>query len=62
MVEMVRDFAATALAPHTAEWDENKHFPVDVLAEAGALGMGGIYVGEEHGGSALSRSRRRADL
>ncbi|AIY01350.1 hypothetical protein ART_1751 [Arthrobacter sp. PAMC 25486] len=56
MVEMVRDFAATALAPHTAEWDENKHFPVDVLAEAGALGMGGIYVGEEHGGSGLSRA------
>ena len=56
MVEMVRDFAANALAPHTAEWDENKHFPVDVLAEAGTLGMGGIYVGEEHGGSGLSRS------
>ncbi len=56
VVEMVRDFAATALAPHTADWDENKHFPVDVLAEAGALGMGGIYVGEEHGGSGLSRA------
>ncbi len=56
VVDMVRDFAATALAPHTAEWDENKHFPVDVLAEAGALGMGGIYVGEEHGGSGLSRA------
>ncbi len=56
VVEMVRDFAASALAPHTADWDENKHFPVDVLAEAGALGMGGIYVGEEHGGSGLSRA------
>ncbi|MDJ0317483.1 MULTISPECIES: acyl-CoA dehydrogenase family protein [Arthrobacter] len=56
MVEMVRDFAATELAPHTAQWDEDKHFPVDVLAQAGALGMGGIYVGEEHGGSGLSRT------
>ena len=55
VVEMVRDFAATAMAPHTAAWDEEKHFPVDVLAEAGALGMGGIYVGEEYGGSGLSR-------
>lgn len=55
MVEMVRDFAATSMAPHTAAWDEDKHFPVDVLAEAGALGMGGIYVGEEYGGSGLSR-------
>jgi alkylation response protein AidB-like acyl-CoA dehydrogenase len=56
MVEMVRDFATNELAPHTAQWDEEKFFPVDVLAEAGALGMGGIYVGEEHGGSALSRT------
>ncbi|ALV46078.1 acyl-CoA dehydrogenase [Arthrobacter alpinus] len=56
MVEMVRDFAANELAPHTALWDEEKFFPVDVLAQAGALGMGGIYVGEEYGGSALSRS------
>lgn len=56
VVEMVRDFATNALAPHAAQWDEDKHFPVDVLAEAGSLGMGGIYVGEEHGGSALSRT------
>ncbi|PYI69309.1 acyl-CoA dehydrogenase [Arthrobacter livingstonensis] len=56
VVEMVRDFAATALAPHAVQWDEDKYFPMDVLAEAGALGMGGIYVGEEHGGSGLSRT------
>jgi alkylation response protein AidB-like acyl-CoA dehydrogenase len=56
VVEMVRDFAATALAPHAAAWDEEKHFPVDVLAEAGALGMGGIYVSEEFGGSGMSRT------
>ncbi|WP_449373558.1 acyl-CoA dehydrogenase family protein [Arthrobacter psychrolactophilus] len=56
LVEMVRDFALHELAPHTARWDEEKFFPVDVLAQAGALGMGGIYVGEEYGGSALSRS------
>ncbi|MDJ0314334.1 acyl-CoA dehydrogenase family protein [Arthrobacter sp. H35-D1] len=56
VVEMVRDFAAAELAPHTAAWDEDKHFPVDVLAKAGELGMGGIYVSEDHGGSALSRT------
>lgn len=56
VVEMVRDFAATAMAPHTAAWDEEKHFPVDVLAQAGELGMGGVYVREEHGGSGLSRT------
>ncbi|WP_028264881.1 acyl-CoA dehydrogenase family protein [Arthrobacter sp. MA-N2] len=56
VVEMVRDFATTAIAPHAAEWDETKHFPVDVLKEAGTLGMGGIYVREEFGGSGLSRT------
>jgi alkylation response protein AidB-like acyl-CoA dehydrogenase len=56
MVEMVRDFASEALAPNAAKWDESKHFPVDVLREAGALGMGGIYVQEKFGGSGLTRS------
>ena len=55
LVAMVRDFANEALAPHAAKWDETKHFPVDVLAEAGALGMGGIYVREQFGGSELTR-------
>lgn len=56
LVQMVRDFANEALAPHAAKWDETKHFPVDVLREAGALGMGGIYVQEQFGGSGLTRS------
>lgn len=56
LVAMVRDFANEALAPNSAKWDETKHFPVDVLAEAGALGMGGIYVREQFGGSGLTRS------
>jgi alkylation response protein AidB-like acyl-CoA dehydrogenase len=56
LVAMVRDFAYEALAPNAAEWDETKHFPVDVLREAGALGMGGIYVQEQFGGSGLTRS------
>ena len=56
LVEMVHDFAATRIAPNALDWDENKHFPVDVLEEAGQLGMGGIYASEEFGGSALTRS------
>lgn len=53
--EMARDFARQEIAPHAIEWDETKTFPVDTLRAAAALGMGGIYVGEEHGGSGLSR-------
>jgi len=48
-------FAADRLAPHSAEWDERKHFPVDVLREAAALGLAGIYVAEDVGGSGLGR-------
>ena len=53
--EMARGFAADRIAPHALAWDEAKHFPVDVMREAAALGMGGVYVGEEFGGSGLTR-------
>ncbi|MEO7147940.1 MAG: acyl-CoA dehydrogenase family protein, partial [Terrimesophilobacter sp.] len=56
LVDMVRQFATESLAPHAAEWDEKHHFPLDVLAKAGELGMGGMYSSEEYGGSGLSRS------
>jgi len=55
LVEAVRDFAADRIAPHALDWDAEKHFPVDVLAEAGELGLGGIYVDEEYGGAGLDR-------
>src|SRR4051794_2085822 len=53
--ELARDFARRHLAPHAVEWDETKHFPVDVMREAASLGMGGIYIPEDVGGSALTR-------
>jgi len=56
IVQMVRQFATESLAPHAAEWDETHHFPVDVLRQVGELGMGGIYVKEDFGGSGLSRA------
>ncbi|GAA1668567.1 acyl-CoA dehydrogenase [Citricoccus zhacaiensis] len=55
LVDAVRDFATERIAPHALEWDEQKHFPVDVLAEAGELGLGGIYVDESYGGAGLER-------
>jgi alkylation response protein AidB-like acyl-CoA dehydrogenase len=55
LAAMVREFAAELIAPHAVTWDREKHFPVDVLRKAAELGMGGIYVAEEHGGSGLSR-------
>jgi alkylation response protein AidB-like acyl-CoA dehydrogenase len=53
--DMARSFAAEKIAPHALRWDEEKHFPVDVMREAAALGMGGIYIREDVGGSAMTR-------
>jgi alkylation response protein AidB-like acyl-CoA dehydrogenase len=53
--EAARAFAAAELAPHAARWDEEKHFPVDVLRQAAGLGFAGLYVREDVGGSGLTR-------
>jgi alkylation response protein AidB-like acyl-CoA dehydrogenase len=53
--EMARDFAAEKIAPHAVRWDEEKHFPVEVMREAAALGIGGIYIRDDVGGSAMTR-------
>jgi alkylation response protein AidB-like acyl-CoA dehydrogenase len=53
--DMARSFAEEQLAPHAIEWVQEKHFPVEVIRSAAALGMGAIYVSEAHGGSGLSR-------
>lgn len=53
--EMARTFAAEELAPYAAEWDRTHFFPVETLRKAAALGLAGIYVKEDVGGSALTR-------
>jgi alkylation response protein AidB-like acyl-CoA dehydrogenase len=53
--DMARAFAAEVFAPNALAWDETKHFPVAEMRKAAALGMGGVFVGEDVGGSGLSR-------
>ncbi|WP_324133066.1 isobutyryl-CoA dehydrogenase [Bosea sp. (in: a-proteobacteria)] len=53
--EMATAFANDTLAPEAMRWDEEKHFPVAEMRQAAALGMGGIYIAEDVGGSGLSR-------
>lgn len=53
--DMARSFAQDKLAPNAAAWDEGEVFPVDVLREAAALGLAGIYVRDDVGGSDLGR-------
>jgi alkylation response protein AidB-like acyl-CoA dehydrogenase len=53
--DMARQFAAERLAPKAVEWDETKHFHVAEMRKAAALGMGGVYIREDVGGSGLTR-------
>jgi len=53
--DMARQFAEEKIAPHSVRWDEEKHFPVDVMREAAKLGMGGVYIRDDVGGSGMTR-------
>src|SRR5919112_77887 len=46
----VREFAEAEIAPHAAEWDRKHHFPSDVVAKMGDLGLFGLTAPEEYGG------------
>lgn len=53
--DAARTFSEAELAPHSAEWDETKHFPVETMRRAAEMGFAAIYASEEHGGMALGR-------
>ena len=53
--DMARRFAADALVPHAARWDETHEFPADTIRAAAELGFAAIYVSEESGGIGLGR-------
>lgn len=55
IAEVARQFADEFLAPSALEWDRDKHFPVDVIRKGAELGLGGMYVKEDVGGSGLTR-------
>ena len=54
--DMARKFAEDQLMPHSEAWDRDSHFPVDVIKQAAELGFAGIYVRDDVGGSALTRT------
>jgi alkylation response protein AidB-like acyl-CoA dehydrogenase len=53
--DMARHFADEVFAPNAVAWDEARHFPVAEMRKAAALGMGGVFIAEDFGGSDLSR-------
>ncbi len=48
---LARRFAAEEIAPHAAAWDREHHFPKEVFAKLGELGLMGVCVPEAHGGA-----------
>jgi len=50
---MVRDFAEKNIRPNLMEWDETQHFPVEIFKQLGNMGLMGVLVPEEYGGSGL---------
>ncbi|MGI2131177.1 acyl-CoA dehydrogenase family protein [Shewanella baltica] len=53
--DLARQFAAEELTPFAAKWDEEHHFPKDVIQKAGELGFCSLYSPESEGGMGLSR-------
>ena len=53
--DMAKQFADAEFAPHAAKWDAEHIFPKDVIAQAGELGLCGLYSPEDAGGLGLSR-------
>ncbi len=48
-----KDFAHQHIRPHLMDWDESQEFPVSVFKELGKLGMMGVFVPEQYGGTGL---------
>ncbi|MGS0674458.1 acyl-CoA dehydrogenase family protein [Shewanella sp. 0m-4] len=53
--DLAQQFAKEELAPFAAKWDEEHHFPKDVIQKAGELGFCSLYSPESEGGMGLSR-------
>ena len=49
--QMVRDFAEKEIRPQMKNWDDHEIFPVETMKKLGELGLLGIFVPEEYGGS-----------
>src|ERR1700757_2386387 len=51
IADMIRKFGKEHITPHFMEWDESQKFPVEVFKKLGELGLMGVVVPTEYGGS-----------
>lgn len=54
ITQMVRDFAEKEIRPFMNQWDADEYFPVETMKKLGELGLLGIYIPEQYGGSGFS--------
>lgn len=54
IAQMVRDFAEKEIKPYYKQWDADEHFPVETMKKMGELGLLGIFIPEEYGGSGFT--------
>ena len=54
ITKMIADFAEKNIKPHLMEWDESQKFPIELFHKMGELGLMGVIVPQEYGGSGLS--------
>ena len=50
----IREFAEKEIKPHRSQWDEDQHFPIELVPALGRLGLMGIQVDEALGGAAMT--------
>lgn len=53
VAQSARDFAIQHIKPHLMEWDESQEFPLHIFKEMGKLGLMGVLVPEQYGGTGL---------
>ena len=54
IADMIQQFGKQNITPFVREWDDNQTFPVDVFKKLGELGLMGVLVPTEYGGSGFS--------
>lgn len=54
IADMIRKFGKEHILPRMMDWDEKQEFPIDVFKKLGELGLMGVLVPQEYGGSGFS--------
>src|ERR671931_984038 len=50
----VREFAETEIRPHVRQWDQDQHFPAELMPKLASLGLLGIQFPDQYGGAGMS--------